>query len=527
MSIFERDCWGNKSSCQATSQNLFSANGDDGISNGDSRFIQLCFNTGYPFTFFAMVQATIKVYGRVRPFKSNTSSGRYTINHDATSIGFQIPREIQHINNQKEEYEFKFSRLFDTKTEQEEVFDVVAKPVIDSALEGYNGTIFAYGQTGSGKTFTITGGPERYSDRGLIPRSIQYIFGKLKDESDMIFTMGVSYLELYNEIGYDLLTQREAKKLEDLPKVVIQEDGDEQIHLRNLSVVSTATEEDALNLLFIGDTNRMIAETPSNPSSSRSHCIFIISLAMQRRGEPKVLKSKIHLVDLAGSERVGRTKIDGTLLKEARYINLSLHYLEQVIVALHEIKSGKRTHVPYRNSMMTQVLRDSIGGNCKTTMIATLAVEDHLIEESISTSRFAQRVALISNSATLNEEMDPNQLISSLRKEIVMLKAEIAILRGESGDSEALADYEKQKIKEAVDRYISDKLEDSLTISSFQKMQYAFKIMKAYLLEKPADSKFFIRDYPNEAVRTDNNSADANKLQQLIAHRDNEISSLV
>jgi kinesin family protein 6/9 len=160
-------------------------------------------------------------------------------------------------------------------------------------------------------------------------------------------------------------------------------------------------------------------------------------------------------------------------------------------------------------------------------MIATLAVEDHLIEESISTSRFAQRVALISNSATLNEEMDPNQLISSLRKEIVMLKTEIAILRGESGDSEALADYEKQKIKEAVDRYISDKLEDSLTISSFQKMQYAFKIMKAYLLEKPADSKFFIRDYPNEAVRTDNNSADANKLQQLIAHRDNEISSLV
>jgi kinesin family protein 6/9 len=172
---------------------------------------------------------------------------------------------------------------------------------------------------------------------------------------------------------------RDAKKLEDLPKVTLMEDGDELTHLKNLSMVPAICEEDALNYLFVGDTNRMIAETPSNPASSRSHCIFIITLTARMDGEDIIRRSKLHLVDLAGSERVAKTKINGSLLKEAQHINLSLHYLEQVIMALHEQSNGKRTHVPYRNSMMTAVLRDSLGGNCMTTMIATLSVEDVLI----------------------------------------------------------------------------------------------------------------------------------------------------
>jgi kinesin family protein 6/9 len=128
----------------------------------------------------------------------------------------------------------------------------------------------------------------------------------------------------------------------------------------------------------------MIAETPSNPSSSRSHCIFIISVTSRTVASDVVRRSKLHLVDLAGSERVARTGIGGMLLKEAKYINLSLHYLEQVIIALHEKSVGKRSHIPYRNSMMTSVLRDSLGGNCKTTMIATCAVEDPLIDVSLT-----------------------------------------------------------------------------------------------------------------------------------------------
>lgn len=170
-----------------------------------------------------------------------------------------------------------------------------------SSLLGYNGTIFAYGQTGSGKTYTITGGAERYADRGLIPRTLQHIFKRIQHDTHTVYTVHISYLEIYNEIGYDLLdSSRDAKKLEDLPKVTLLEDAEELIHLRNLSMIQANTEEDALNFLFVGDTNRMIAETPSNPASSRSHCIFIITLTSRKEGEDVIKRSKLHLVDLAG-----------------------------------------------------------------------------------------------------------------------------------------------------------------------------------------------------------------------------------
>jgi kinesin family member 6/9 len=133
---------------------------------------------------------------------------------------------------------------------------------------------------------------------------------------------------------------------------------------------------------------------------------------------------QLHLVDLAGSERVGKTGVGGQLLAEAKYINLSLHYLEQVIVALAE---KGRSHVPYRNSMMTSVLRDSLGGNCMTTMIATLSCEASNIEETVSTCRFAQRVALIKNQVTVNEEIDPQVMVLRLKKQVADLQAELAL----------------------------------------------------------------------------------------------------
>ncbi|ORX86405.1 kinesin-domain-containing protein [Anaeromyces robustus] len=336
--------------------------------------------------------STIKIYSRIRPSKYKVPNRYWIVKPEEDvlndekplpKIGFLIPRSESQglINNQKEKHEFKFDRVFDKDTKQEEIFDVVAKDVVLSVLDGYNGTIFAYGQTGSGKTFTITGGAERYEDRGIIPRSLQFIFKEIQKRTDCEYSINISYLEIYNENGYDLLdSSREAKKLEDLPKVYLMEDDENRIHIRNLASIPAVNEEEALNLLFIGDTNRVISETPSNPESSRSHCIFIITVVCKRQGHDAIRKSKLHLVDLAGSERVAKTQIGGTLLKEAKYINLSLHYLEQVIIALHEKALGKRQHIPYRNSMMTSVLRDSLGGNCKTTMIATIAVEPELIE---------------------------------------------------------------------------------------------------------------------------------------------------
>ncbi|KAJ3071202.1 Kinesin- protein 6 [Podochytrium sp. JEL0797] len=398
-------------------------------------------------------------------------------------------------------------------------------------MEGYNGTIFAYGQTGSGKTFTITGGAERYADRGLIPRTLQYIFKEAKARTGCHFEIGISYLEIYNENGYDLLdSTRDAKKLEDLPKVRLQEDETQTIHVQNLSNVTAANEEEALNLLFVGDTNRMIAETPSNPASSRSHCIFIINIMGKKDGEDRMWRSKLHLVDLAGSERTSRTGITGNLFKEASYINLSLHYLEQVIVALHEKSLGKRSHIPYRNSMMTSILRDSLGGNCMTTMVATVSPEDELIDESISTCRFAQRVALISNTAKVNEEVDPRLIIARLRREIVRLKAELAVARGETGEGNGeLPEYEKEKVKQAVDDYLADSTSDaSLIFSDGRKISEAFRILKEYVSKGklPCEPQSNHRESaPNPTFGI--SSKEANRLQMLIAHRDNEINVLI
>merc|ERR1719261_2376474 len=163
-----------------------------------------------------------------------------------------------------------------------------------------------------------------------------------------------------------------------------------------------------------------------NLASSRSHCIFTVFLTATKHGSDVIRKSKIHLVDLAGSERVYKTGNAGTLLRESKFINASLHFLEMVIVALQERSTGKkRSHIPYRNSMMTSVLRDSLGGNCKTSMVATINQNMEQTEECISTCRFAQRVALVKNDAVLNEETDPSVTIARLKAEVASLRARL------------------------------------------------------------------------------------------------------
>lgn len=156
-----------------------------------------------------------------------------------------------------------------------------------------------------------------------------------------------------------------------------------------------------------------------NQASSRSHCVFAVDVEARRPGSSVVRRARLNLVDLAGSERVGRTGSEGSVLREARHINLSLHYLEQVIIALQDRGEGGRPppHVPYRNSLMTMVLRDSLGGNCRTVMVATVTAAAEHVDESISTCRFAQRVARVTNEPSVNEEADPAAVIRRLKQE--------------------------------------------------------------------------------------------------------------
>ncbi|XP_066451406.1 kinesin-like protein KIF6 isoform X2 [Eleutherodactylus coqui] len=478
-----------------------------------------------------MQKRSIQIYARVKP--SRRPQGIYSINpEDATSSSLEvtIPRDVADgfVNNKQETYKFRFQETFDQETKQEVVFEHIAKPVAESVLSGYNGTIFAYGQTGSGKTFTITGGAERYSDRGIIPRTLSYIFEQLQKDVSKVHTVHISYLEIYNEVGYDLLDPKhDASKLEDLPKVTIMEDPDQNIHLKNLSLQPANTEEKALNLLFLGDTNRMIAETPMNDASTRSHCIFTVHISSTEPGSATVRRSKLHLVDLAGSERVAKTGVGGQLLTEAKYINLSLHYLEQVIIALAE---KKRSHIPYRNSMMTSVLRDSLGGNCMTTMIATLSLDKKNIDESISTCRFAQRVALIKNEAVLNEEIDPQLMIVRLKKEIQALKDEIALITGEQRTTELMPD-ELQRLEEQLHSFLDDKDPDgSLDVGAdMRKIQYCFNFFKRTLHDKKtSDSRATSPEIPVERPAASSaRPEEVKKLRDLLQQRDSEINILI
>ncbi|XP_007908598.1 kinesin-like protein KIF6 isoform X1 [Callorhinchus milii] len=485
-----------------------------------------------------MVKHTIKISARLRP--TNSPTGTYSIDEEDNGnplLEFVVPHNSAdgYINNKRESYKFKFQKIFDQDAKQEDVFDIIAKPVAESALAGYNGTIFAYGQTGSGKTFTVTGGAERYSDRGIIPRILSYMFEQFQKDSSKIYTTHISYLEIYNECGYDLLDPRhEASKLEDLPKVSIMEDADQNIHLKNLSNHQATNEEESLNLLFLGDTNRMIAETPMNQASTRSHCIFTIHISSRESGSATICRSKLHLVDLAGSERVTKSGVGGQLLTEAKYINLSLSYLEQVIIALAE---KNRTHIPYRNSMMTSVLRDSLGGNCMTTMIATISVEKRNMEESISTCRFAQRVALIKNEAVLNEEIDPRLMIIRLKKEIQQLKDELVMITGQQR-TDNLSQEEKQKLEELIKVFLEDTdPEATLEVGAdMRKIQHSFQRLKQFANELKCsipslllDSGLSSSNLNGGAFREGSaaSNTEMKKLTDLLQQRDNEINILV
>ncbi|XP_063683235.1 kinesin-like protein KIF6 [Bolinopsis microptera] len=474
-----------------------------------------------------MVKEGIKIFLRAKPSKK--LKGHTELDDDGI-VTFNIPKEDSegYVNNKKDLYKFKFEEVFPEKTQQDEIFEKVCKNAAESARSGYNATIFAYGQTGSGKTFTITGGAEKYKDRGMIPRSISYIFQSFEQNPNCQYTMHISYLEIYNESGYDLLDPaKEVTRLEDLPRVRLQEDAEGNFHTRNLTIHQANSEEDALNLLFMGDTNRMTAETPMNMASTRSHCIFTIYISCKSEDSPTIRRGKLHLVDLAGSERVSKTGVSGTILSEAKYINISLHFLELVITALGE---RSRTHIPYRNSMMTSMLRDSLGGNCLTTMVATVSLEKKNIDESISTCRFAQRVALIKNDAVLNEEVDPKLVVTRLKKEIQNLRDDIA-LAGREVSTDPLSDEELLMCRERVNKYIEcTDPEERLDIDAdVRKIHFCYQYFK-HLLKQAANS----RPASNRTVTSATSQIlpeqvdkELNKLKELLAQRDTEINILV
>eukprot|EP01061_Rhynchopus_euleeides_P003424 TRINITY_DN12674_c0_g1_i3.p1 TRINITY_DN12674_c0_g1~~TRINITY_DN12674_c0_g1_i3.p1 ORF type:complete len:794 (+),score=195.46 TRINITY_DN12674_c0_g1_i3:152-2533(+) len=497
-------------------------------------------------------QETIKIFLRLRP--AANPSENYTIEKDfhKATVKFHLDklsgRDDEVINNSIEDYKFLFDDVFDRSTTQDQIFEHVAMPCVANALQGYNSTLFAYGQTGSGKTFSITGGQETFAQRGIIPRSVDAVFDYADAHPDRDVQIRVSYLQIYNDKGQDLLNKgKEASCMEDLQKVIVHE-MDDEFRIRDLGQHPCSTREKVLELLFIGDQNRQYCETPMNLSSSRSHCIFTILMEQRQHGSAVVTRSKLNLVDLAGSERIKKSGSEGKLQQEARYINLSLHYLQKVITALCDKAEGRREHIPYRESMMTMVLRDSLGGNCKTVMLATGHPQDAFMDETISTCKFAQRVASVKVNAHINEETDPHLVIKKLKAENAALKEELAMYRsGDQAGDRVLSEEEESKCRQAVQRYLSEGDDDARLTGlegDMARIFYCFRYMAGLAKGKaPPQEQVPYREegstgsrgsdaeaQPGAALGGNYTVADSGRVAHLktqLQQKDNEISMLL
>lgn len=307
------------------------------------------------------------------------------------------------INNQKESWTFKFDELLHNAS-QEDVFDYCAKAAVHKVVDGFNGTIMCYGQTGAGKTFTMNGSTANYKYRGLIPRAINKIFSEVGGRFDNQITVKVSFIEIYNELMFDMLSETPPGE-QTGSSISIQEDARGEISVRGLRLVTCRNEEEALNCLFEGEQQRATTDNNLNMNSSRSHAIFTIHIESRSTIEQseKVILSKLHLVDLAGNERTKKTGATGITMREANYINRSLSFLEQVVVGSTD---KKRDHVPYRQSKLTNLLKNSIGGNCYTILIANIWPEASHLEETLGTLRFATRMKQVKNVPQVNETAD-------------------------------------------------------------------------------------------------------------------------
>uniref|UniRef100_A0A8C1WV22 Kinesin family member 15 n=1 Tax=Cyprinus carpio TaxID=7962 RepID=A0A8C1WV22_CYPCA len=323
---------------------------------------------------------------------------------------------------------FTYDHVADMNTSQEEVFSSVAKNIVESCMNGYNGTIFAYGQTGSGKTFTMLGPSEldNFSDelRGVIPRSFEYLFFLINREVERSgglksFLCKCSFIEIYNEQIYDLLDSVSTS-------LFLREDIKRGVFVEGAVEKYAASAAEAYQVLSMGWRNRRVASTSMNRESSRSHAVFTMTLESKETAQEvvNIRTSQLNLVDLAGSERQRDTHAEGSRLKEASSINRSLMCLGQVIMALMDVSNGKNRHICYRDSKLTFLLRDSLGGNAKTYIIANVHPGSKCFGETLSTLQFAQRAKLIKNKAMVNEDTQGN--VSQLQAEVRKLKEQLA-----------------------------------------------------------------------------------------------------
>lgn len=311
---------------------------------------------------------------------------------------------------------------------QTDIFDFSIRPTVDDILNGYNGTVFAYGQTGAGKSYTMMGSDIDDDDgKGIIPRITEQIFENiLTSPSNIEYTVRVSYMEIYMERIRDLLVPQN----DNLP---VHEEKSRGVYVKGLLEVYVSSVQEVYEVMRRGGTARAVAATNMNQESSRSHSIFVITVTQKNLETGSAKSGQLFLVDLAGSEKVGKTGASGQTLEEAKKINKSLSALGMVINALTD---GKSTHIPYRDSKLTRILQESLGGNSRTTLIVNASPSSFNDAETISTLRFGVRAKAIKNKAKVNAELSPTELKQLLRKaqsQVTSFETYISALESEVG----------------------------------------------------------------------------------------------
>ena len=395
-------------------------------------------------------------------------------------------------------HNFTFDYVYDQNSTQEEVYEHSGKPAVLSVLEGYNATLLAYGQTGTGKTYTMEGFKYDNTDpqRGMIPRAVEEIFSYIEsaDSSDSKFMVRVSYVQIYNEIISDLLKA-------DRTALQIREEKKKGVFVEGLSEWAVRSHGEIFSLMEKGHYYRATASTKMNDLSSRSHAVFIVIVEQLNLSEEgnEIRVGKLNIVDLAGSERVRVTGATGKRLEESKKINQSLSALGNVISALTDSKT--RTHIPYRDSKLTRLLEDSLGGNCKTTMVATVSPAFDAFSESHSSLKFANRAKNIQNVARINEDVDHKALLRKYENELKYLRSVLEDKSEGGGDIHRVLELEEDRRRAEADKeaaiealemrsreYMTEKEEK-------RRLEERIKIMNSQLLvggKKVEDSPQFL-----------------------------------
>ena len=358
----------------------------------------------------------VKVAIRLRPFSKKEIKDGYK-----KIIRIDQPNASCYITNpQNEDVQFTYDFAFPENATQEEIYETTSAQIVDGVLQGYNGTIFAYGQTGTGKTYTMDGESEKGSpNRGIVPRAFEHIFDYMTANADSHkFSITVTYVELYNEQIRDLLAKNDPQQ-----PLTIHEDPNKGFYIKGVTSRTVTSFEEIVAVQQEGKVHRVTRATNMNESSSRSHSILTLNIETLTmiEGGSHVRSARLNLVDLAGSERLAKTQTEGQGVKEGISINFALMVLGNCISAL---TTAGHTHIPYRDSALTKLLRDSLGGNAKTLMIATIGPASYNFSESMSTLRYAERAKKIENKPKVN--MDPKDaLLMQYQEELQRLQAQV------------------------------------------------------------------------------------------------------